>query len=262
MTFHSILFDKADVQKETAQQPDCFADLNLDQVIDSMTARKQEYNLKPFYYTPLRNSESIYYRHEVMRDLEDKTLMAYVKAFAEKMIIVRRYLGMVENLEYQYHKEGWLLEAVLLYCHAVTRLVGDLRETNLKSRGFLRLREYVVNYAQSQAFLSLQAEAQKVKDRLANVRYSVIVEYGKFSVRKYEEETDYSVEVEKTFEKFKQGAVKNYLLDLDKGSGMNHIQAKIFEFVALLYPEEFAALTRFCQRHSNFVDDTLRRIRP
>jgi len=186
-------------------------------------------------------------------------LMGHINTFAQKMIIVRRYLGMVEKLEFDYHRKGWILEAVLVYGDSVTHLARDLDETNMRSRGLSAFRDYITKYAQSQAFLSLQAEAQTVKESLANVKYSVIVEYGKFSVRKYEEESDYSVEVEKTFEKFKQGAVKNYLLDLNKGSGMNHIEAKILEFVALLYPEEFAALTRFCQKHSNFVDDTLRK---
>jgi DNA mismatch repair ATPase MutS len=211
-----------------------------------------------FYWTPLQDADTIYYRHEVFRDLEDKGLTGHINSFAKKMIIVRRYLGMAEKLEYQYHREGWFLEAVLLYCQAVAQLAGDLREPEMRSRGFLSFREYLMNYTKSQAFLSLQAEAQTVKAQLANIKYSVIIEVGKFSVRKYEEESDYSIEVEKTFEKFKQGAVKNYLLDLNQGSGMNHIEAKILEFVAQLYPEEFAALTHFCQRHNRFIDEILR----
>jgi DNA mismatch repair ATPase MutS len=259
MMFQSILFDQISLPKVMANQPEFFPDLNLDQVIDTVAKRKEDYNLKPFYWSPLRNVELIHYRHEVFRDLEDKILMGYINSFAKKMIIVRRYLGIVEKLEHQYHREGWFLEAVLLYCQAVTQLAGDLREAPMKSRGFLMFREYLTNYAESSTFLSLQAEAQKVKDQLANIKYSVVVEIGKFSVRKYEEESDYSIEVEKTFEKFKQGAAKNYLLDLNQGSGMNHIEAIILEFVAQLYPTQFAALTRFCQRHSKFIDDTLHR---
>ncbi|RME40842.1 MAG: DNA mismatch repair protein MutS, partial [Caldilineae bacterium] len=93
MAFHSILFDTDGVQKETAAQPPFFPDLNLDQVIDAITAPKQDYNLKPFYYTPLRDVETILYRHEVMRDLEDDTLRTRINAFAQKMTITRRYLA-------------------------------------------------------------------------------------------------------------------------------------------------------------------------
>jgi len=258
MTFHSILFDNEDIQKETAEQPEFFADLNLDQVIDAITARKQDYNLKPFFYNHLRNAETIYYRHEVMRDLENNELMTHIKTFAEKMVIARRYLGMVEKLDFHYHKLGWFLESVLVYCDAVIHLLHDLEQVNLRSRGFLAFQEYVTTYVHSHVFQALQKDTQKVKSGLSNVKYSVIIQEDRFSVRKYEEETDYSVEVEQTFEKFKQGAANNYLSDLYKGSGMNHIEAKILEFVALLYPKPFAALDQFCANHSQFIDDTIR----
>lgn len=38
---------------------------------------------------------------------------------------------------------------------------------------------------------------------------------------------------------------------------MSHIEAKILEFVARLYPEPFAALDRFCTEHRQFLDETI-----
>ena len=258
MTFCSILFDKDNVQKEAAEQPEFFSDLNLDQAIDAIAERKKEYNLKPFLYNHLRDVGTIYYRHEVFRDVEKAELMASINAFAEKMVVVRRYLGMVEKLDFHHHRQGWFLEAVLLYCEAVTHFAQDLDQATLNSRGFLAFRVYMAGYIQSHAFQTLQKEAQKVKHGLSHVKYCVIIQEGRFSVRKYEGETDYSMEVLQTFEKFKQGAAKNYLSDLGKGSGMNHIEGKILEFVALLHPRPFAALDQFCLAHSQFVDETIR----
>ena len=55
MTFQSILFKQPGnfINKE----PDYFIDLNLNQIIDSITAGKDEYNLKPFFYTPLNDTK-------------------------------------------------------------------------------------------------------------------------------------------------------------------------------------------------------------
>jgi DNA mismatch repair ATPase MutS len=39
---------------------------------------------------------------------------------------------------------------------------------------------------------------------------------------------------------------------------MNHIEAKILEFVTRLYPEPFAALDQFCVGHGQFIDETIR----
>jgi hypothetical protein len=259
MTFHSILFEKPEdgIKPETLEAPAYFVDLNLDQVVHAFTARRQEYDLKPFFYTPLREAETILYRHEVMRDLEDEQLMAYIKRFAEKMILVRRYLGLVEKLDFNYHKKGWFLEAALMYCEAVTSLAHDLSLAGLGSRGLLALHDYVTNYADSHGFQSLKAEAEGVKGGLSNAQYCVTIQEGTVKVRKYEGQTDYSLEVEKTFEKFKQGAVKDYRVKLNDRSGMNHIEAQILDFVARLYPEQFAALDQFCTQHSQLVDETL-----
>jgi len=246
------------MQKETADPPGFFADLNLDWVIDAITARKEEYNLKPFFYTPLHDVRTIRYRQEVMQDLENATLMTHIEAFAERMTIVRRYLALVNQLDFNYHIKGWFLEAVLAYCDAISNLARNLSQADLKSRGFLAFRMYVTQYVHSHGFQSLLAEAQEVKRGLSEVRYCVLIESGKFRVRKYEGEMDYSIEVAKTFEKFQQGVVKDYRFDLDKRAGMNHVEAKILEFVSRLNPEPFAALDRFYEQHRNFVDETIR----
>jgi DNA mismatch repair protein MutS len=259
MKFCSILFEKEPIQERAAQQPDFFADLNLDQIIEAIAARKPDYNLKPFFWTHLQDAETIYYRQEVMRDLENKPFLAHINEFTRKMIWVRQYLDKVEKLTVRHHQEGWFLEAALLYCAAVTKLAGELDQAALHSCGFLAFREYMQGYVNSQSFQTLQNEAQKVEAGLKQVRYSLHIEIGKFSVQKYEGEGNYSEEVEKVFEKFKQGEVEDYQGDLKGGVAMNHVEAKMLEFVALLYPDTFADLDRFCAGHKQFIDETLHR---
>ena len=40
---------------------------------------------------------------------------------------------------------------------------------------------------------------------------------------------------------------------------MNHVEARVVELVARLYPDAFAALERFRERHGDFVDETIGR---
>ncbi|MER3417497.1 MAG: DNA mismatch repair protein MutS [Gemmataceae bacterium] len=254
MDFYSIVCDKDDLQFETTGQPEFFPDLNLDQIVGAITKPKQEYNLNPFFWTPLRDAEAIYYRQEIMQDLENETIMGHIKAFAESMSLVRRYLDMVEKLDFAYHKMGWVLEAALVYCDAVRALARHLTDAPLRSRGLLAFREYLERYVQSPAFLSLATESQQVRGALSEVRYCVIIEGGKFKVKRYEGQAEYSQEVEKTFEKFKQRDAADYTSQILERSGMSHIEATILEFVARLYPEPFAALDRFCADHTPFLD--------
>lgn len=261
MTFTSILYARPEERpkEETAVMPDFFADLNLDQIVTAVTASKEEYNLLPFFYAPLQSVEAIVYRQEVCQDLEDKALMDSIHAFAEKMAQVRRYLGLIEKLYYPRHAEGWFLETVATYCAALTKLAADLGAADLQSRGLLAFRDYLAGYVASPAFVALAAEAAQVQADLAALTYCIIIKDSTVKVRQYEEESDYSVEIEATFARFKQGAVKDYRSKLTIASGMNHIQAKILDFVARLHPEPFANLAQFCARHPQFFDETVRR---
>ena len=60
--FRSILFDK--IADETAVQqaePAFFTDLNLDQIVMSVVTGRAEYNLEPFFYTPLHDADAVQY---------------------------------------------------------------------------------------------------------------------------------------------------------------------------------------------------------
>ncbi len=259
MTFKSVLFESLEnnLKKETTAIPDFFVDLNLDQIIDAITDGKQEYNLKPFFYTSLNDIGTINYRQAIFQDIENKTLFGAIKFFAQKMNAMRLDLFLIDKLHYKYHKGGWFLEAVENYCEAVNCLAHDLSVTNLKSRGLLDFREYLTNYSTTDRFTSLLAETKKLRDDLYSIKYCVLIKDNCVKVSKYESEIDYSPEVEKTFEKFKQGAVKDYRAKLPTGSGMNHVEAQILDLVAKLYPDIFLNLDNYCAKHGNYLDETI-----
>jgi hypothetical protein len=165
MIFHSILVERPDAGKktETTEEPNFFADLNLDQIVANITAGKVEYNLKPFFYTPLSDLETISYRHEVMQDLQHDALHEKVTSFAQRMRAVREHLAQADKRYHRFQKKSWFLEAVGIYCNAVNCLGDDLAVADLRSRGFLLFREYLRRYSKSEPFTSLLAETNKLK---------------------------------------------------------------------------------------------------
>ena len=259
MIFHSMLHKLPEnaVAAETLDAPDFFADLNLDQVVDTITAGRQEYNLKPFFYAPLHDTDAVRYRYEIMADLENEALFQHIKSFAQKMRSMREHLAQSEKLYYKLQKQSWFLDAVEIYCEAVRSLANDLAHADLKSRGFLGLREYITQYAASEAFTALLAEIQSLKADLASVKYCLLIKDNTIKVRKYEGESDYSAEVENTFAKFKQGAAKDYKVKFSGWLEMNHIEAAILDYVAQLYPDIFSRLDGFCTVHSAYLDETI-----
>ena len=259
MTFFSILFQRGEDRSraQTAQAPDFFHDLNLDQIVDAITASKEEYNLKSYFYTPLNDIDAITYRHEVWQDLEDPILLKHINSFARKMGSMRAELTQADKLYYKYQKQRWLLSAAGIYCDAIDSLAADVSLVDLKSRGLLAFRDYLMAYLKSEGFTSLRAETEQLQADLSTIKYSVLIKNGGFKVRKYNSENDYSLEVEETFAKFKQGAVKNYRITFSEWAEMNHVEAKVLDYVALLYPEIFSSLDAYCQKNRNYLDETI-----
>ncbi len=259
MTFHSILFERTEdsIKKETLEAPVFFVDLNLDQIIDAITAGRQEYNLKPFFYTSLNDIDAITYRHEIMRDLEDKFLFEHIQSFARKMRVMREHLAQAEKLYYKYQKERWFVDAVEMYCDAVLCLVHDVSLVDVQSRGFLAFRAYLTDYANSGRFTSLLAETKRLQADLSAVKYCLLIKGNSIKVRKYESEIDYSADVEETFAKFKQGAVKDYRVKFRNWPDMDHVEAQILALVARLYPDIFLHLDDYCAKNGKYLDETL-----
>jgi len=283
--FESILFDRPRSEAEIDQRQDLpfFVDLNLDQLFTSIAEEREgirpprqdtrvtylrpgeepdpndPYNLRPFFCTSLEDVPAVTYRHDVMRDLEGAALRDQVRSFAQSMRTMREHLKRVQQLHYHYQKAAWFRDAVEVYCDAVSRLAAELPALGPKSRGFQGLAEYLTNYVQSYAFQSLVTESRRIKDELSTVTYSILIKGNRFTVSKYEGEPDYSVGVEATFEKFRQGAVQDYRLKFGDAVEMNHIEAIVLDFVAKLYPDIFGRLDSFFAGRRDYLDPTIRR---
>ncbi len=223
MTFRSILFEESEERRSKEAPPvlEFFGDLNLDQIIDAITIGKEEYNLKPIFYSRLNEINTIKYRQDVMRDLDNKPHFDFVVSFAKKMRAMREHLAQAAKLHYRHQKNSWLLDAVQIYCDAITQLAQDLSQAKLQSRGLRAFRDYLINYTESETFKSLLAETIKLKADLSTITYCLLIKGDTVKVRKYESEIDYSSSVEQAFAKFQQGAVKSYSVKFSNLAGMN-----------------------------------------
>ncbi len=237
--------------------PDFFGDLNLDQVIEDILAQKREYDLAPYFYAPLHDGDTIRYRQEVMRDLEDDALLQGLKTFAERMHAARGHARLAANLDYRHHRHGWYLEAIVVYTEAVTHLVRDLARADLRSRALLEFRNTVTDYASSDGFMSLYTETKKLKADLSSIRYCLLIRDNGITVRRYDGEIDYSAEVERTFARFRRDAAENQLSTTFSVAGMSDVEEEILTVVAKMYPSVFRALSDFCERHVDYLNETL-----
>lgn len=262
MKYESIIYPEiiAD-RKEITEAPDYFSDLNLDQIVEAITVRYKEIDLKPLYYSPLRSEDEILYRQEIMQDLENQAIFHSVKGFAKSIYMVsimmetiKKNLTQPDSYRNNYLEKGRLLDSAGTYCAAIQSLAQEIGSYELSSRGFIAFREYVNNYADSDTFLLLQTEVNALKESLSTVHYCMLIRSGCIKVRKYDGEIDYTPEIEDIFQRFRQGEVKDYRQKVPEEPYAEHVEAAVLEMVSKLYPDIFSSLNTFCVKNISFID--------
>ncbi len=246
------------VQAATDQNADrsWARDLNLDQIVAAVAGDREEHDLiATVLFSPLHDAGAVRYRQEVFRDLEDPGLAGAVRRFAGQLSEVQAHLRQLSEMRYRHQREGWLLDAAAIYCDAVPSLAGHLTSARLGSQALQAFREYLGSYLASDGFTALARDTHARQDALGKIRYCTRIRGDRVEVSRYTAEADYSAAVLDTFDRFKQGAAQDYLLEYRLQPGMNHVTAQIAELVARLFPAEFTALAEYCRQHAVFVDD-------
>jgi len=254
--FHSILFEQPGegVPADESGDADLFSDLNLDQVVAAILGGHGDDSLEPLFSAPMREVDAIEYRHEVFRDLEKPEVMDAVRQFTVTMQTTRAHLALAAAFDSRYPKEGWFLEAVGTYGNAVESFSQALNRLDLESRGLAAFRDYLADYVASDRFEALTTDTRQVGDDLRSVKYCVLIRGKRVKVTAYNEEVDYGEEVAKTFAKFERGTVKDHRAQFRGVADMNHVEVRILNLVARLFPDPFHALDDYCARYQGFLD--------
>lgn len=239
--------------------PTCFVDLNLNQVVDAVTAARAEYDLKPIFYSPLTDAAAVRYRQDVAQDLDGTSLRGVLETFASQLRQMRQSLQQAAELRHPYQRERWFLDGALTYIQAVRQLDEAVPPLPITSKGFRDFRDFLATYASSMTFHSLMTKAQQLQADLETVQYCLHIRGSRVVVTRYEDQSDYSQQVAATFERFRQGTATDYRVKFSVYTEMNHVEAGVLERVAKLYPDTFAELDRFASTWAQFVDPVLAR---
>jgi DNA mismatch repair protein MutS len=259
MVFNSILWPEGQADNLAEEDPDFFADLNIDHIIRAITGAYEDYNLRSIFDTLPKNPQTVKYRQEIFRDLQNPDTVAFLKDFSLKMRNVKRRLSGIEKL-YEYQKQGWLLDAALLYYGAIADLADKLRRAELDSDGLRSFRDYIDAYIDSDTFRRASEEAIHVKAGLSALTYEMSFGSSRITVRKDRGRENYNEIVREAFGKFRDNQKHPGNLQRSNDPSMNHVEIAVLALIARLFPEEFRSLMSFCDSHSDFIDPVVANI--
>ena len=256
--FYSILFDKKTKTDTYSPDSTLLIDTNLDQVIKSVVSYKKDFDIEHFFYLLCDDIQTIDYRQNVIQDLLRDRFYIKVDEFSQKMLKTKRYRQIIKKFDEEIYKKSWFFQMVVDFNKALLEFLSLLNKAKITSKGFTLLKEHIANYIKSDDFIFMQKEMYSLKEELSAITYDITIDGLTFKVKRYEDEEDYTKEIDKLFEKFNQNEEDEKIeCHYEKNRGTNHVNAKILDFVSKLYPQTFGKLDNFYKKYSDIIDETI-----
>ena len=264
--FYSILFETKEKEIPLIDQKPCLYDLHLDIYFSHLLKEIEKYDLEKHYYTMLNDVDTIYYRQEILKDLDNLDVLKEIKQFSIKtallkntMDTVRSVLNSKGNKDGSYITYGIMLEAAETYCLSLEELMERWEGLPLNSRGLLSLKEYIKEYAAKEEFISLSKDVKELREIFNNLHYTMEIKGINLKLNKYKNEESLTDQINELFKKFYVESNKNYAQKVTKCLFEKRIEVSLVNLLAKTYKDEYKKLELFCKKYQNFDDDTLLR---
>ena len=233
-------------------EPVFFKDLKLDIIAKACFGNKDDSYLIPYFYTALNDKESIIYRQEVFKELEDEKFKTNFRIFITKLIALKQqYDELIINN--QYCSRARLIKVMDEYILNLNELYNFLNESNLKAKAFLFLKEYIHEYLNSKFYLDFINDLKNIKEVFKTIKFSFVIDGSDIYVSKYDGDNDYSKRIKKVASLF------TYNKEFKKTNDNTFIQTinidnSIYEKLAIIYEDEFKKIDLFFKNNKEFFN--------
>lgn len=242
-----------------AHQPECFRDLNLDQIAAAMTAGRGDFHLDEFIWAGPLPLETVFYRQAVMKDLAKEDILRIARDFSAGMKDLREKLELVEKLRYQQQKTAWFLTSAEIYRSILIDLDTALKSAPITSEGLSSVRDFLKEHLADEGFRQFSEEIDNAHAGLKSVRYVFHVRNGTVNVFRSTGQGDYGAEIGSVFQRFRTGDVERPKFSIPDFVDMDHVEANILEGVRQLNPAVFNRVQDFFDRHQALIHRTVAR---
>lgn len=258
--FSSILYrDGIEPPLKSATDPDFFFDLNLDQIFDPLRRSMTAYDANLIVRRPLQDPADVRYRQDIMRDFEHRGLREVFRDFAKFIHDTEEYLSELQKLlteqqgdPQKYYLKSCILELGRTWVSRIDRLLSDLSKLKPKSAGLLAFVEFLEQYRQSEPFVALRQEAEKLKAAFGELHFTIRIKDTSIYVRPYEGQESLNPEIEALFARFRQADAPGFDEVFPTTHTAQHIDSAILHLLAEWYPELFDELDTFIRQHGDF----------
>lgn len=255
MAFISILGIKKTEEVQRSSQPDFFADLNLDQVVNRIQKYSPNYPVKEYFYT-FPDKGDMKYRQEIYGDIKRASLYDGFVRFSEDM---RRSAD--KELSPTFSGEPlqgacWQLESVYFYCKAIVELRQELEDGISKqefiSAGLKELWGFLDELCKEPDFAQMQKEAYRVWEMLTGTGFTLEINGNKLRISPVTREGAYEDLLTECFQEY--GVVEKGSMHSPFAGDLflTRLERRLLETFFGKYPMLEEEITAFAKKYGQY----------
>lgn len=257
MAFTGLLFPLCEPPHRVAADLPLFHDLHIAAIVAEALRGREEYRLEEYFYSPLRHPQEVIYRQAVLQDIARPAVRSCIEEFASHMKESRRLEQQAAACYDVYEKASLQLRAICAYVEGTDTLYAGVSAAGVLSEGMQSFLAYMESYYTSPAFQRLWNTSAEIALSLEGVVYALYLQDAAIEVRPYKGEADVSHRMQLFFARFFTEETPRFSGDTVHRGGLNHIEARIVQELAAIYPHVFEELRFFCEQAKQFREDTL-----
>lgn len=167
---------------ETRTTPAFFADTGLDLILDEVLAGREEDALRRVFYALSAGAETVAYRQEVMRALEQREIAGIVRSFCRAVESAERTMADSQKVYAPAQRRKYAVDGAVAYCDAVRGLLAAASARDLPSEGLGAFVGAVRAYASGREFADAEALLRRAKEAVETVSFSLRIRKGRVIV--------------------------------------------------------------------------------
>lgn len=188
--YFSLLFPEK-CNKFEFIQPVYFADLQLESICNAISTKYLDFDIKKYFYTLPRGTETIKYRQEIYRDLENNDFMILnLKKYTNRILACETCYSFYKQVIDEVKKGSYLLLTCRHYLSALELLKDTLEQAELTSKGFISLKQMLEETFTDSSFLRFAGEVRDTFAQMEELKLTLLIRDNEIRVLEDEESQD------------------------------------------------------------------------
>ena len=258
MGFQSILGDTKllDIKIDDFVMPNFFTDLNLDKIVQDIMDEQKLYDLRRFYYIMPDSKDTILYRLDVLRDLDNEKVYQSVVNFSTGMRKTREQLKNINDSKHLLQQQKLNLDAANCYIENISNFYKELKQEKFNSKGFQLFIEWLETYMNSCQYLRFKEDTEKLVKQFNEMKFHIRIKRDKVIIQQGYIEDDYCKQLLDTFQ-VNTSRDHCYQNNPYHCFVLSAMEQNILKVLYKPYINTFKELEEFHKQYYKFIDDTI-----